>query len=338
MLTARRIQIFKCIVEEFIKTAEPVGSKMLMEKYELPYSSATIRNEMFELEEMGYLEKTHTSSGRVPSTIGYKFYCENLMENKIDAQMEVALKDVFAPNVHFEDAIKKSCEIVSQMTNLASGVLGPSASAQHLEHIKLFQINERSAVAIFITDAGHTENRTFTFQDDVSVEDIQKCTDILNDRLKGTLIEDVVEKIQYVKPILASSVKRHEILFQAFLQAFTKFASDNVYFSGAGNILYQPEFSDIENIRKLLKMFEDTSIWRNISNESQMAVKTSSNSELVWLDDVAVISSSFKINSEEGKLMVVGPPRMDYDRVVTLLEYVSDMIEQAYGQGGQKDE
>ena len=339
MLTRRRIEIFKCIVDEFVRTAEPIGSKTLMEKYHLPYSSATIRNEMLALEEMGYLEKTHTSSGRIPSTQGYKFYCEHLLEKRMDEKMELALSEVFSTrHLNMDDAIKKSCDILSQMTNLTSGVLGPNASMQRLEHIKLFPINDRSAVAIFITDTGHTENKTFSFKESLSVEDIQNCTAILNDRLKGTPIHEVVEKMHSLKPILASSVQRHEMLFQAFVSAFVKFASENVYFSGKGNMLYQPEFADIEKLRGLMGMLEDSSLWRNIGATNQLAIKTSTSSELVWMDDVAVVSSSFRINPEEtGKLMVVGPSRMDYDRIVSLLEYVSDMLEKLYGQGGHHD-
>ena len=339
MLTRRRIEIFKCIVDEFVRTAEPIGSKTLMEKYHLPYSSATIRNEMLALEEMGYLEKTHTSSGRIPSTQGYKFYCEHLLEKRMDEKMELALSAVFSTrHLNMDDAIKKSCDILSQMTNLTSGVLGPNASMQRLEHIKLFPINDRSAVAIFITDTGHTENKTFSFNESLSVEDIQNCTAILNDRLKGTPIHEVVEKMQSLKPILANSVQRHEMLFQAFVSAFVKFASENVYFSGKGNMLYQPEFADIEKLRGLMGMLEDSTLWRNIGATNQLAIKTSTSSELVWMDDVAVVSSSFRINPEEtGKLMVVGPSRMDYDRIVSLLEYVSEMIEKLYGQGGHHD-
>lgn len=338
MLTPRRIEIFKAIVDEFVSTAEPVGSKTLMEKYNLPYSSATIRNDMVVLEEMGYLEKTHTSSGRVPSTKGYRFYCEHLLDDHIDDQTQFQLQQVFtSKQLNMEDAIKQSCEILSQMTNLTSGVLGPNAAKQHLEHIRVFPINDRSAVVVFITDAGHTENRTFTFDDEVSVEDISNCCQILNDRLKGTCIEDVVEKMQSLKPVLASHVHRHEQLFAAFMNAFVKFASENVYFSGTQNMLYQPEFADIEKLRGLMSMLEDSSLWRNIDvNANEVAIRTNQRSQLVWKDDVAVVTSKFVLsNQEEGQLMIVGPSRMDYDKIVSLLEYISATIERFYGKGGQ---
>ena len=142
MLTPRRVEIFKAIVDEFIKTAEPVGSKTLQKKYHLPYSSATIRNDMQVLEEMGYLEKTHTSSGRIPSTLGYKFYCENMLaDSNVDEKMEVAIRHAFeAQNMNMEEAVQASCRILSEMTNMTTGAIGPDSSRQRLEHIKLFQI------------------------------------------------------------------------------------------------------------------------------------------------------------------------------------------------------
>ncbi|SJZ74106.1 heat-inducible transcriptional repressor HrcA [Anaerorhabdus furcosa] len=338
MLTQRRIDIFRAIVDEFIQSAEPVGSKTLMEKYDLPYSSATIRNDMQFLEELGYLEKTHTSSGRIPSTLGYKFYCENLLEAKIDPKMELAIQDLFVNHhLNLDEVIMQSCNILSQMTNLTTGVLGPDASMQRLEHIKIFPINERSAVCVFITDNGHTENRTFNFNDDVSIQDIEQCCSILNDRLKGTYIHDVVERMQALKPILAENVVRHEMLFQAFVKAFMKFASENVYFSGKNNLLYQPEFADIEKLKQLMTMLDNRSLWRQLGKQSQeLVVKTQEGSKMVWVDDVAVVSSKFRVSdSEEGELMVVGPTRMDYDKVASLLEYVSSTIEKFYGNGGK---
>lgn len=339
MLTKRNIQIFKCIVDEFIQNAEPVGSMMLKRKYDLPFSSATIRNDMMYLEEIGYLEKTHTSSGRIPSTLGYKFYCEHLLDNKLDDQVEFAITEIMKDKqLNLNEAIQQSCDILSKMTNLTSGALGPLAEKQRLEHIKLFPINDRSAVCVFICDSGHTENKNFLFDRKVSVEDIQRCCEILNDRLKGTLIEEVMDKLESLRPILAKNVERHEMLYHAFVKAFMKFASDNVYFSGKENMLYQPEFSDLEKLKELMRMIENKTIWQEISDNSQkLALKKKDGSKMIWLDDVAVVTNTFSINDEEGKLMVVGPARMDYDRIVGLLDYIALLIEKMYGSGGNHE-
>ncbi len=331
MLTARQDMILKTIVEEFIQTAEPVGSKTLVEKYNLDYSSATIRNEMNYLEMEGLLEKTHTSSGRVPSTDGYRYYVEHLMDDIPFDEEKYELQQVFSDNdVPLEDIIQRSCDILSNMTNLTSLVLGPEASKQSLAHIGLFPIDSNSCVAVIITDQGHTENKTFRFDDQMTIEDIQNCTNILNNRLVGTPINELVEKMSEIKPILANSVKRHEALFNAFMQAFIKFASENeVYYSGASNMLYQPEFADIEKMKGIMKMLEDSTLWRSIgNNDNRLKLQqTNSKNELVWLDDMAVVSSTFEIGGDEGRLMVVGPSRMDYNHIISALDFASAFIE-----------
>jgi len=332
MLTSRQQMILKAIVEEFIRVAEPVGSKTLMERYGLDYSSATIRNEMQFLENEGYLEKTHTSSGRVPSTNGYRYYVENLLEKNLDEDDKQQVQTFFKPNIPLEDVIQKSCDLLSNMTNLTSLVLGPDANKQCLAHIKLFPLDDHSAVAVFITDQGHTENKTFHFDDEVSMEDIQNCTTILNDRLTGTPITEVVEKLNEIKPILASAVKKHEALFNAFVQAFIRFASENVYYSGASNMLYQPEFADLEKMKSLMRMLEDSSTWRNIQSNNN-AIKIASpegNNELFWMNDMAIVSHDLSIGEEEGKIMIVGPSRMDYRKIVSVLDFTASLIESQY--------
>lgn len=332
MLTKREELILKAIVEDFIKNAEPVGSRTLVEKYGLNYSSATIRNEMNYLELEGLLEKTHTSSGRIPSTNGYRYYVENLMNVDLGEEEKNYLQTSFKDNMPLEDVIQASCDVLSNMTNLTSLVLGPDANKQSLAHIKLFPLDERSAVAVIITDQGHTENKIFHFMESISVEDIQNCTTILNDRLVGTPINEIVEKMNEIKPILANSVKRHEALFNAFVQAFVKFASENVYYSGASNMLYQPEFADVERLKSLMGMLEDSSIWRQISsNNNSVKIHSPSNKgELIWLDDMAIVSNTFSMGEEEGRLMVVGPSRMNYNKIVSILDFATSFIETQY--------
>ncbi len=335
MLTNRQIVIFKTIVDEFTRTAEPVGSKTLMALLDFPCSSATIRNEMAVLETEGLLEKTHTSSGRIPSSAGYRFYVENLMEKQLDEGVKTSLQKVFKERHYsLEEIVKKSCDILSDMTNLTSVVLGPDSKCQRLQHVQLIPITERSAVAIFVTDHGHTENKTFQFDEEVSVEDIQNCCTILNEKLSGTPIENVVERMQEIQPLLEAHINRHEMLFQAFVNAFVRFASDNVYCSGQSNMLYQPEFADIEKLKQLMKMLEDSSIWRQLANhEGDLMVRIGddSNNQIMQMNNVAVIASKFKLNdNEEGQLMIVGPTRMQYNRVVALMEYMSKVIEEMY--------
>jgi len=341
MISKRKLDIFKAIVEEFVATAEPVGSKTLVIKYGMDYSSATIRSEMNELENLGLLEKTHTSSGRVPSTQGYRFYAEHLMESKLDKDFAVVVRSVLEDTkAKADEVIRRSVDILSQMTNMTSLVLGPEANIQRLEHIKLLPLDNKSAVVVIVTDSGHTENKLFRFEDKVSVTDLQSCTDILNQQLKGTRIVDVVDKMKAIEPILAAKFQRHEILFKAFLDAFVRFANDNVYTSGETNLLYQPDFADVEKLKSLMNMLQNHRMWRDISEgKTEIVLQTSKNSQLAWVNDLAVISSTIRVNDgEEAKLMLVGPSRMDYDRVVSLIDYLATSIEEMFFTGGRDEE
>lgn len=341
MLTNRQTEIFSCIVDEFVSTAEPVGSKTLMNKYNIDYSSATIRNEMAELERLGLIEKTHTSSGRIPSTKGYRYYVEFLMTKNENDKFELAVQSIFSDSyANVEDAIKNASDIISEMTNMTSIVLGPDANEQTLEHIKLFLMDEKSAVAIFITDTGHTENKVFRFSDKVSLEDIQATTDIMNSRLHGTKLKEIVEKMESIKPILAEVVASHKVLFNAFMAAFTKFATEKVYFSGEKNMFYQPDFADLEKIKSLMMMMDDPQVWRDISKgEADLFLQTSDKSQLAWIDDLAIVSTNLKVSTDEtAKLMLVGPSRMDYKRIISLIELLSESLESIYIEGGSYGE
>ncbi len=335
MLTQRMVEILKAIVDEFVETAEPVASKTLVDKYKLPYSSATIRNEMVVLEKEGYIEKPHTSAGRVPSNKGYKYYCENLLEKNIDEEVKYALSNIFSDSsMNVEDCVKESCKMISDMTNLTSGVLGSDSKSQTLEHLSVFPLDNKTAVCVFVTNTGHTENKTFNFQDEVSSEDIKTCADILNERLKGTPIVDLKEKLESIKPIIVQSVKRHEMLFNAFVGAFSRFASERLYFSGTSKLMYQPEYSDVEKLKNLIKVFDNPeSIREVIDNKdiTDIVAITPKGTELFWKDDLAIVTSEIKLShSDIGRLMVVGPRRMEYNRVISLLDFITKQIEDLY--------
>ncbi|NLW14852.1 MAG: heat-inducible transcription repressor HrcA [Erysipelothrix sp.] len=341
MLTPRKIEIFKAIVKEFIQTAEPVGSKLLIESYNINYSSATIRNEMSELEKLGLIEKTHTSSGRIPSSKGYRFYVEHFMEDEINEGVESVITQIFSDRkLTVEESIRQSVNILTQMTNLTSMILGPASNSENLKSVKLIPVNDTSAMAVFVTEGGHTEHRIFNFDRNIPIEEMESCTSILNDRLTGTPISDVVEKMVNIKPILSQRMVQYEVLFEAFVNAFMKFAQDEIYYTGKDNMLYQPEFANVEKLKQLTLMLENSQVWQEMSvSHDNLKLRKGEHSELMWVDDMAVVSSSFFLENDnsEHRLMVVGPSRMEYGRVVSLVEFVTAMIENVYGKGGTHD-
>ena len=258
MLNGRQSELLKLIVEDYIKTARPVSSTSLCEV--MNCSSATVRNEMSFLEENGLIEKTHISSGRIPSEKGYRYYVDNIMKPKeITGEDMLKLQTIFHNNqLMLADYITKSVEIVSEMTSLTAIVLGSSSKENKVSKIEVIPLNENSLVAIIITDKGHVEHKNINLTENVSIVDIKKTVDLINKMIIGTPIDEVGTKLEYeVKPIIEKYIKQHEVLYNAFYNAFTDFTNSSYTMTGRQNILMQPEFDDTEKIRDIINKFED---------------------------------------------------------------------------------
>ena len=327
MLNNRQIELLKIIVEDYIKTAKPVGSKAICDI--LNCSSATIRNEMAALEEYGLLEKTHISSGRIPSEKGYRYYVDNIMKPKeLTGEDMLKLQTIFKnSSLMLDDYIAKSVEIVSEMTNLTAVVLGKSSKENYVNKVEVVPINEHNLIAIVVTDKGHVEHRNLTIYEDVSMTDIKQTVDLINKMIVGTQLDEVSSVLEYeIKPIIANYVKQHEVLYNAFYNAFNDFTKDaSVVMTGRKNILMQPEFSTPEKIRDIISKFEDKQIINKITEEDE-GINIYIGSETEFDDDVTIIKTKYNLNGAEGTIALIGPKRMEYDRVVTLLDYIKNSV------------
>ena len=327
MALTRSDTILKYIVEYFIKNAQPVGSHTLIDEYHLPYSSATIRNEMFALEKMGYIEKTHSSSGRVPSSKGYRYYCEHLRDKSVDESLKNSLQVVLEQKVRsIEEVIKESCEILSHMTNLVSVVSGSNGSIERLANVQLIQISENTLTAVFVTDKGYVENKTFIIPNTIKGEEVVGCVNILNDRLKGTPVNELVEKVEALKPVLNDYVVSHDIVYQALLETFIRFAGDRLSLYGREELFNQPEFkNDAEKLQEVFKLLNNTSVFKEVNTEAEKEKMVLNIGETN--PDVSMVTTKFKIgNGEESTITLLGPTRMDYDKVLSALEYLTDEL------------
>ena len=324
----RQTELLKLIVEEYIKTAKPVGSKSLQDS--LNCSSATIRNEMSYLEELGYLEKTHTSSGRVPSEAGYRYYVDNIMKHKdISKDDMLKLATIFNnKSLVLSDAIEKSLEIVSELTSYTIVALGSSSKENCLSKVEVIPITDKNLVAIIVTDKGHVENRNFTIEEGISPMEIKQTVDLINKHVIGSPLNEVLSKLEYeVKPIINDNVNYQRKLFDAFCNFINDVTNDaNVTMKGRANILKQPEFSDTDKIKNIISKFEDKDYIKNIKEEDN-GINIYIGSENEFDDDVTIIKAKYDKNGEEGTIAIVGPKRMEYDRATTLLEYIKENIE-----------
>lgn len=328
MLSDRKCKLLKLIVEEYIKTANPVGSSGLCDS--LKCSSATIRNEMAELEELGYLEKTHTSSGRVPSESGYRYYVDNLMEpRKMTGEDMLKLQRVFDnKQLALSDAITRSLEIISEITNCTSLVLGADSSYNNLKQVEVVPLDDNNVIAIVVTDKGHIEHKKLNIDGNVSPAEIKKVVELINKLLVGTPLDLVSQKLEFeIKPIIGNYVKSHETLYQAFYNAFNEFSfKSHMHMAGRTKLLDYREFDNVDKIKEVLNKFDDDNMIKKIEaadNNINVYIGHESNFD----DDVSIIKTKYNIKGEDATIAIVGPKRMDYEKAVSLLNFIKKNIE-----------
>ncbi len=327
----RKNNLLKVIVETYIKTVKPVGSKALCDLFGC--SSATIRNEMAILEEMGYLEKNHISSGRVPSEAGYRYYVKNLMEpEKLTGSEMLQLQKIFAnTDILLSDAINKCMDIISDITNYTSVVLGKSGVDNNLLQINIIDLGNNQVVAVVCTDKGNVENKTFNLPDTINVKEVIKTSEIINKMLVGTPINDVGKRLELeVKPVIKNQIRQYETVYNIFYDAFNDFVNNNsnIHVTGKTKIFEQPEYSDINELKRLANKLEDNSLItkvEEVSDEDDIKVYIGDENE--FDSNCTIIRKKYHVNGEEGTIAVIGPKRMDYQRIVGLLEYIDDAID-----------
>ena len=329
MITNRQKDILKFIVEEYVKTVKPVSSNAICKK--LNCSSATIRNEMVILEELGYLEKNHYASGRQPSELGYRYYVENLMTPKdLTGEDMLKLQTIFHNNsLMLSDAIEKSLELVAEITNYTSVVLGKTSDENKLKKVEVISLDQYKVLTMLITDKGYVEYKNL-YLPNTDIEEVIKTVNLINKMIVGTPISEINEKLEYnVKPVIAKYVKQHEMLYNAFYDAFSSFTnkSSDIHFAGKNNFLKQPEFNNIEKVKELLAKFDDVETISEME-EQKNGINVYIGKETELSDDVSVIKTKYSYNGEEGTIAIIGPKRMEYQRVVNLLNYIKENIEE----------
>lgn len=330
----RKNNLLKEIVETYIKTVKPVGSKALCDKFNC--SSATIRNEMAILEDMGLLEKNHISSGRVPSEAGYKYYVKNLMEpEKLTGKDMLKLQKIFAnTEVKLSDAINECMDIISDITNYTSVVLGKSSIDNNLLQINIIDLGNNQVVAVVCTDKGNVENKMFNLPNTINIKEVIKTSEIINKMLVGTPINDVGKRLELeVKPIIRNQIHQYETVYNIFYDAFNDFINNNsnIHIMGKTKIFEQPEYNNINELKRLANKLEDKEfITDKLEEDSENdgdEIKVYIGEENEFDSNVTIIRKKYHINGEEGTIAVIGPKRMDYQRIVGLLEYIDEKLD-----------
>jgi len=335
MLTSRQKLILKAIIELYVKDAQPVGSNALTQLPYLNFSSATLRYDMAQLEELGYLEKTHTSSGRIPSELGYRYYVEHLVTRDQDVLESFPLIDeVFLKNkMAREKTIEEAINLLSELTNYAALAVGPSGQSAKIKKIDFIPLSEDEAVILIVTDQGHVQHQSITIPEDGDIEGVRKVIKTLDDLLKNRNIIEASDILRnaFAKSQIESFMSYQEQIIDSFIDAFSKFAEENFYLSGVTNIFEQPEFHNAAHIKNFVDMLDRRELLKFIGQEDGLSIRFGSDLRLIPMENCTVISVPYRINEEEhGTIAVVGPTRMQYNKVIPLVEYIASNLGKLY--------
>ena len=335
MLTSRQKLILKAIVEYYVEYAQPVGSKILTKMPYLDYSSATIRYDMARLEELGYLEKTHTSSRRIPSERGYRYYVNHLVTRDSDVADDFPLVDEVITRHSYSRnlAVEEAINLLSELTKYTAMAVGPKNSEIKITKIDLIPTSEREAVILIVTNKGHVQHQNIAIPEGVKVNDITEVIKTLDDLLKNRYLEEAEQilKSRFAKEQISSFVEYQRQIYDSFIHAFAKFAEDKFYLSGITNVFDQPEFSNVDNIKNFVDMLDRREIVKFIGGKDSLNVTFGSEIELKLMENFSIISVPYRVSeTEKGTIAVVGPTRMEYSKVIPLLEYIASNLGKLY--------
>lgn len=336
MLSNRQLLILQVIIDEFIETAQPIGSRAISKKEEVSFSPATIRNEMADLEEMGFIEKTHSSSGRVPSEKGYRFYVDHLLlPFHLSNKEHRVISGLFAEEmVEFEQVVQKSAKVLSDLTNYTSIILGPKVFETTLKQLQIIRLSMNTAVAILVTNTGHVEHRSFTVPADIKPSDLEKLINVLNERLQGLPIVQLNQRLdRELNELLQKYINDVDLAFQYLKGTLFDQQPVKLYIGGISNIMLQPEFNDVNKIHSLYSVMEQEDVMASVLRTDHKGVHVSigQENEVDEMQDCSLITATYSLSGEQlGTIALLGPKRMEYSRVISLLNLLANRMSDTF--------
>ena len=331
-LDARKQKILQAIIQDYISSAEPVGSRTIARKYDLGVSAATIRNEMFDLEMMGYLEQPHTSSGRIPSLKGYRFYVDCLLEpTKITDAEKQFVCAWFQDKVSSVDQIFQStAKVLARITHNVTLVMASQRLNSKLKYIRFLPLDERRAIMIVVTDTGQVENCLYPRPAGASLDDLNIIAQRLTNYLAGMAIDHIDEKaIEAFHETIVDDVELYRLAFRSMGQALHK--GQQFYKGGTMELLNKPEFKDVDKAKSLFTMLEEQDVVANLLHDEgegeAVTVRIGEEAKLSPINDCSIIEATFIDHDVVlGKLAVLGPARMEYAKIIGLLDFMKQHV------------
>ncbi len=336
-MDARKTVILQAIIRNYLETGEPVGSRTISKYTDLNLSSATIRNEMADLEEMGYILQPHTSAGRIPSDKGYRFYVDTMMEAKERELSE--MKDVLLERQDkLEDMLKSVVKLLAKDTQYATMITAPSTHRNKIKFIQLSRVDRDHILAVIVIEGNMIRNRMLPMEEELDDETMLKLNMLLNTALTGLAIEEInLPMITAMK----TQAGIHSDLISGVIDAVAEAISEEedlqVYTSGTNNIFKYPELSDGEKASKLINTFEEKELLGDLLTEpagtenTGIQVYIGNETRIGSMEDCSVVTTTYDLGEGmRGTIGIVGPKRMDYDKVVGTLKMLRTRLDDLY--------
>ena len=341
MLSERHKMILRTIVEDYVQSAEPVGSRSISKHVDMGLSAATIRNEMADLEEQGYLEQPHTSAGRVPSQQGYRYYVDHLLQlgERLKPEEISKMKVLFSERVdEIEKVAQQTALYLSTFTQYTAVVLGPQVYDNTLRSLQVVPITEHSAVLLAVTSTGQVQNKTVSFPDDISLAQVEQLVRLLNEKLVGIPIYQMRSRIfEEISREVARQMKDFEEaqrILDRLLSAIVAEKDGKVFLGGTTNMLLQPEFHNVEKAKSVLSWLEhhdlvSKALLQESMTSAPLSVRIGGENELSMLQNCSLVTATYRIGEDPvGVIGIIGPTRMEYGRVIRVLDYFSKEMTQ----------
>ena len=338
-LDERKITILKAIIKTYLETGEPVGSRTISKYTDLKLSSATIRNEMSDLEEMGYILQPHTSAGRIPSDKGYRFYVDQIMQEKEQEVTEV--KELMIQRVdRVELVLKKLAQLLAVNTNYAALISGPQYHRNKLKFIQLSMMDDRKLLIVTVVEGNLIKNTMVDVPRNISREELLNLNILLNSALNGLTIEeinlDVISRLKEQAGVHSSLV---DTVLTEVARAIRADEEDlQIYTSGATNIFKYPELSDGVRASELLKAFEQKDVLQELitdvneaSDETGIQVYIGNETPVQTMKDCSVVTANYDLGEGiRGTIGIIGPKRMDYEKVLGTLKNLMKQLDATF--------
>jgi len=337
-LTKRDQEVLGAVVTDYIQTGEPVGSRTISKRYGIRVSSATIRNVMADLEELGFLLQPHTSAGRIPTDKGLRFYLDSLMQSKAleDAERAMIRQAFQGMQKDLKETLHRTSRILSKFCRQAGVVLWPKLSSTRFRHIEFVRLRPQQVMAVLISKSGLLHHNLLELKEDIGQDELDKYSQYLNELLQNVPLGEVKRRI------LAEMKKEKVIFDQLYSRALEmsqrvfheNLESSDIYIEGQTNLFNNPEFSDMQRMRRILEALEDKSrivklLDMTLKTPTGVRITLGSESELDELQEISLISSPYwRGDTLLGVLGVIGPLRMDYSRIIPVVEFTASLLSQ----------